>query len=147
MDTHFCIMELSKECRCVYVLLQCRFKRQSCTLCSMSSSENIKNKNLKSFDDVKDVRKCGYRICSCCSPITDHLKKERAEFEKFCQENGQAYFVNNGKHDGITLKDIQVWLGHSDFSTTANTYSHLDATSKVSSLSALSGAVSLAGCP
>ena len=57
-----------------------------------------------------------------------------------------SLLLNKGKHDGITLKDIQVWLGHSDFSTTANTYSHLDATSKVSSLSALSGAVSLAGC-
>ena len=58
-----------------------------------------------------------------------------------------SLLLNKGKHDGITLKDIQVWLGHSDFSTTANTYSHLDATSKVSSLTALSGAVSLAGCP
>ncbi len=58
-----------------------------------------------------------------------------------------SLLLNKGKHDVITLKDIQVWLGHSDFSTTANTYSHLDATSKVSSLSALSGAVSLAGCP
>lgn len=57
-----------------------------------------------------------------------------------------SLLLNKGKHDGITLKDIQVWLGHSDFSTTANTYSHLDATSKVSSLSALSGAVSLSGC-
>ena len=55
-----------------------------------------------------------------------------------------SLLLNKGKHDGITLKDIQVWLGHSDFSTTANTYSHLDATSKVSSLTALSGAVSLA---
>ncbi|MBS7360117.1 MAG: tyrosine-type recombinase/integrase [Oscillospiraceae bacterium] len=57
-----------------------------------------------------------------------------------------SLLLNKGKHDGITLKDIQVWLGHSDFSTTANTYSHLDATSKVSSLTALSGAVSLADC-
>lgn len=57
-----------------------------------------------------------------------------------------SLLLNKGKHDGITLKDIQVWLGHSDFSTTANTYSHLDATSKISSLTALSGAVSLADC-
>lgn len=47
-----------------------------------------------------------------------------------------SLLLNKGKHDGITLKDIQVWLGHSDFSTTANTYSHLDATLKVSSLTA-----------
>lgn len=54
-----------------------------------------------------------------------------------------SLLLNKGKQNGITLKDIQVWLGHSDFSTTANTYSHLDATSKVSSLSTLAGAVSL----
>ena len=30
----------------------------------------------------------------------------------------------------ITLKQIQDWLGHSDFSTTANIYAHLDADSK-----------------
>ena len=57
-----------------------------------------------------------------------------------------SLLLNKGKTNGVTLKDIQVWLGHSDFSTTANTYSHLDATSKVSSLTALSGAVSLADC-
>lgn len=54
-----------------------------------------------------------------------------------------SLLLNKGKQNGITLKDIQVWLGHSDFSTTANTYSHLDATSKVSSLNTLSEAVSL----
>ncbi len=30
----------------------------------------------------------------------------------------------------ISLKQIQEWLGHSDFSTTANIYAHLDAASK-----------------
>ena len=28
------------------------------------------------------------------------------------------------------MKDIQMWLGHSDMSTTANIYSHIDSTSK-----------------
>ena len=31
------------------------------------------------------------------------------------------------------MKQIQEWLGHSDFSTTANIYSHLDYTAKLSS--------------
>ena len=45
--------------------------------------------------------------------------------------------------DGVDLKDIQAWLGHSDFATTANIYSHLDATSKTNSLCALEGVISL----
>lgn len=35
--------------------------------------------------------------------------------------------------NGVPMKMIQEWLGHSDFSTTANIYSHLDYASKVSS--------------
>lgn len=54
-----------------------------------------------------------------------------------------SLLLNKGKTNGVTLKDIQVWLGHSDFSTTANTYSHLDANSKVSSLNTLAGVVNL----
>lgn len=54
-----------------------------------------------------------------------------------------SLLLNKGKQNGITLKDIQVWLGHSDFATTANTYSHLDANSKTDSLDTLSRVVSL----
>ncbi|MCD8049608.1 MAG: site-specific integrase [Clostridia bacterium] len=54
-----------------------------------------------------------------------------------------SLLLNKGKENGITLKDIQMWLGHSDFSTTANTYSHLEATSKFSSLDTLAGIVHL----
>ena len=35
--------------------------------------------------------------------------------------------------NGVSMKAIQEWLGHSNFSTTANTYSHLDYSSKVKS--------------
>lgn len=34
---------------------------------------------------------------------------------------------------GIHMKQIQEWLGHADFSTTANVYSHLDFSSKIES--------------
>lgn len=54
-----------------------------------------------------------------------------------------SLLLNNGKHNGVTLKDIQVWLGHSDFSTTANIYSHVDASSKQTSLNAISGLVNI----
>ena len=58
--------------------------------------KNIKNENLRWLDDVSDVRKGGYRICSCCSPITEHLKKEQSTLDAFCQENGLAYFADKG---------------------------------------------------
>ena len=35
--------------------------------------------------------------------------------------------------NGVPLKSIQEWLGHSDFSITANTYAHLDFNSKLAS--------------
>ena len=54
-----------------------------------------------------------------------------------------SLLLNKGKHNGITLKDIQVWLGHSDFATTANIYSHLDANSKLDSLGTLSSIVAI----
>ena len=35
--------------------------------------------------------------------------------------------------NGVSMKEIQEWLGHSDFSTTANIYGHLDASAKIRS--------------
>ena len=39
--------------------------------------------------------------------------------------------------NGVPMKQIQEWLGHSDFSTTANVYAHLDYHSKLSSADAM----------
>ena len=39
--------------------------------------------------------------------------------------------------NGVQLKEIQEWLGHSDFSTTANIYAHLDYSSKLNSAGAM----------
>lgn len=39
--------------------------------------------------------------------------------------------------NGVSMKQIQEWLGHSDFSTTANIYAHLDYASKLSSAQAM----------
>ena len=38
---------------------------------------------------------------------------------------------------GVSLKEIQEWLGHSDISTTSNIYAHLDYSSKVASANAI----------
>ncbi len=45
--------------------------------------------------------------------------------------------------NGVPLKQIQEWLGHSDFSTTANIYAHLDYTSKLYSAQAMVDGIAL----
>lgn len=39
--------------------------------------------------------------------------------------------------NGAPMKQIQEWMGHSDFSTTANIYAHLDYQSKITSAEAM----------
>ena len=46
--------------------------------------------------------------------------------------------------NGVPMKQIQEWLGHSDFSTTANVYAHLDYNSKLSSADAMVSGLSSA---
>lgn len=45
--------------------------------------------------------------------------------------------------NGVSLKEIQDWLGHSDFSTTANIYSHLEYGAKVKSANKIAENLSL----
>ena len=40
---------------------------------------------------------------------------------------------------GISMKQIQIWLGHSTFATTADIYAHLDFTAQEESANAMSG--------
>ena len=44
---------------------------------------------------------------------------------------------------GIPIKAIQEWLGHSNFSTTANLYAHLDVNSKKVSADVIENAFNL----
>ena len=41
--------------------------------------------------------------------------------------------------NGVSLKEIQEWLGHSDIATTSNIYTHLDYSSKIASANAILG--------
>jgi len=42
---------------------------------------------------------------------------------------------------GVPMKQIQEWLGHSDMRTTANIHSHIDSESKKSSAAAIGDAL------
>ena len=44
--------------------------------------------------------------------------------------------------NGVPMKQIREWLGHSDISTTSNIYSHLDAESKLESADIIGAALS-----
>ena len=46
--------------------------------------------------------------------------------------------------NGVPMKQIQEWLGHSDFSTTANTYAHPEYSSKISSDDAMLAGLGIA---
>ncbi len=53
-----------------------------------------------------------------------------------------AEYINQFRSEqGVPMKQIQEWLGHSDMSTTANIYSHLDAVSKSETGAAMSKAL------
>ena len=39
--------------------------------------------------------------------------------------------------NGVSIKEIQEWLGHSNISTTASIYTHLDCSSKIASANAI----------
>ena len=41
--------------------------------------------------------------------------------------------------NGVAMKEIQQWLGHSDIGTTSNIYTHLDFDSKLDSANAILG--------
>lgn len=41
--------------------------------------------------------------------------------------------------EGEQIKNIQMWLGHSDISTTANIYAHLEYSSKIITANAIGG--------
>ena len=84
-----------------------------------------------------DRIKPNYLTCQFPKIIKKHgLKKMR--FHDLRHSCASLLLAN-----GVTLKEIQEWLGHSDFSTTANIYAHLDYSAKLSSAEAMAGALTL----
>ena len=78
----------------------------------------------------------------CVNEIGAILKPNyiSTSFPKLLENNGLRHIrFHDLRHscaslmlaNGVPMKQIQEWLGHSDFSTTANIYAHLDYSSKL----------------
>ena len=84
----------------------------------------------------------------CVNEIGDLIKPHYVteSFPKLLKANGlRPVRYHDLRHscaslllaDGVPMKQIQEWLGHSDFSTTANSYAQLDYSSKLTSADAM----------
>ena len=91
----------------------------------------------------------------CINEIGDLIKPHYVteQFPKLLEANGLRHIrFHDLRHscaslmlaNGVPMKQIQEWLGHSDFSTTANIYAHLDYSSKLTSADAMLSGLGIA---
>ena len=117
------------------------------------------------FMQVKEAQELNKRVCGNCYNyeydgfvFVDELgERMRVEyltnaFPKFLESHGlRRMRFHDLRHscaslllaNGVPLKHIQEWLGHSDFTTTANIYAHLDYKSKITSAQAMETGLAL----
>ena len=117
------------------------------------------------FLQVKEAQELNKQVCGNCYNheydgfvFVDELgERMRANyltsaFPKFLENHGlRRMRFHDLRHscaslllaNGVPLKHIQEWLGHSDFTTTANIYAHLDYTSKITSAQAMETGLAL----
>lgn len=110
------------------------------------------------FMQVKEAQELNKQICGNCYNhqydgfvfVDEMGERMRANyltpaFPKFLESHGlRRMRFHDLRHscaslllaNGVPLKHIQEWLGHSDFTTTANIYAHLDYKSKIISAQA-----------
>ncbi len=115
----------------------------------------VKERLLQLQDEQKENRRlCGrsyikdYTGYVCVNEIGDLIKPNYVseQFPKLLEAHGlRRVRFHDLRHscaslllaNGVPMKQIQEWLGHSDFSTTANIYAHLDYSSKLGSADAM----------
>ena len=122
---------------------------------------NIREKLLALREQQKENR----RVCgNCYSKKYDgyvfvdamgnifNPRSVTANFSKLLEQNGLRHIrFHDLRHscaslllaNDVPLKQIQEWLGHSDFTTTANIYAHLDYKSKITSANVMDNILTL----
>ena len=117
------------------------------------------------FMQVKEAQELNKQVCGNCYNheydgfvFVDELgERMRVEyltnaFPKFLESHGlRRMRFHDLRHscaslllaNGVPLKHIQEWLGHSDIGTTANIYSHLDYKSKITSANVMDNILTL----
>ncbi|BAK97438.1 putative site-specific recombinase [Oscillibacter valericigenes Sjm18-20] len=90
----------------------------------------------------------------CVNEMGDLLNPDyvTSAFEKIIRNNGlKSIRFHDLRHScaslllalGYSMKDIQEWLGHSNYQTTANLYSHIDPKNKQNMIQGLSNALTI----
>lgn len=119
------------------------------------------------FSEVKAAQELNKKVCGNCynyqydgyvfvDEMGERMNPEAltSGFPKYIERHGlKKMRFHDLRHscaslllaNGVPLKQIQDWLGHSDFSTTANIYAHLDYSSKLSSAQAMENGIVLPG--
>ena len=101
----------------------------------------------KQQEQARYRKLCGRSYCTkyldyiCVNELGERLKPNTLSngFRRLLEENDMRVIrLHDLRHscaslllaEGVPMKQIQEWLGHSDISTTANIYAHLDSQSK-----------------
>ena len=94
-------------------------------------SYNMQYINYICVDEIGDLTAPNY-ITGAFPKLLERSGLRRIRFHDLRHSCASMLLAN-----GVAMKQIQEWLGHSDFSTTANIYAHLDYNSKLSSAEAM----------
>lgn len=90
-------------------------------------------------DEMGNLIKPGY-VTTAFPLLLEHNGLRKIRYHDLRHSCASLLLAN-----GVPMKQIQEWLGHSDFSTTANIYAHLDYSSKLSSAEAMVQGLHLGG--